>query len=569
MNQKNLLEKDASSAYYKESVPHTAVPAASGGGGAHVYLIGEWYPAEGNGTLGALRCPTWTPPEFAYASKTGVCEGSPVEATAKGTEEARDSKTRPVIVPRTELSAYGIDKTTAERLSLSPAPASTTCEANALKLGLMLDWAKYGEKDACSLNIFTDQSQVHEPGVRIAADTTIVPHGESYLITPAAFDGQLSFREAAVFLLTFLPWPWGNMGIALKTIKNGDTAEREQVFTCKISAYGLFDAVQRSILEGPLVSQNHAGLMAVEKTKLNADAMINVSGSEAAPAPVIGVVPSTNDDTVPLLYRCWSPIGYRIEHVPIGATWTNVQLKPDLVICLPDIMILTAIYGGFYKFTASMPAPSIPIGHKLLSAAQFLTAERTFVAWYMWHAMIGLDTGTINSAAHAEIPGRGETDYFDSPLCSSSPHPGEGSWAGQTKKFYTTSTPYPLFATIWNGWMDYKTHKVLTLQQPMVNPDAWWDILHGPCGTPVSVAMFSVVLQPTIPKPFKTNAAKARLGKLKAKSENVGGGAPLVLAKQERSETTTQTSSSRPERCWPCATPVRGPAGYAAGLTTY
>ncbi|KAL1487059.1 hypothetical protein MTO96_008362 [Rhipicephalus appendiculatus] len=28
--------------------------------------------------------------------------------------------------------------------------------------------------------------------------------------------------------------------------------------------------------------------------------------------------------------------------------------------------------------------------------------------------MIGLDTGTINSAAHAVIPGRSETDYFDS-----------------------------------------------------------------------------------------------------------------------------------------------------------
>ncbi|KAL1466843.1 hypothetical protein MTO96_026369 [Rhipicephalus appendiculatus] len=103
---------------------------------------------------------------------------------------------------------------------------------------------------------------------------------------------------------------------------------------------------------------------------------------------------------------------------------------------------------------------------------------------------------------------------------------GEDSWAGKTKKFYTESTPYPFFATIWNGWMDCKTHKVLTLQQPMENPDAWWEIVQGPCGTAVSGAVFSVVLQPTIPKPFKTNAAKARLDKLTTKSENVGGGAP-------------------------------------------
>ncbi|KAL1457310.1 hypothetical protein MTO96_043522 [Rhipicephalus appendiculatus] len=76
-------------------------------------------------------------------------------------------------------------------------------------------------------------------------------------------------------------------------------------------------------------------------------------------------------------------------------------------------MTLTSIYGGFYKFM-SMPTPSIPVCHKLMSAAQFLTAERAFIACYMWHAMIGLDTGTISSASRAEIPGRGETDYLDS-----------------------------------------------------------------------------------------------------------------------------------------------------------
>ncbi|KAL1457312.1 hypothetical protein MTO96_043524 [Rhipicephalus appendiculatus] len=62
----------------------------------------------------------------------------------------------------------------------------------------------------------------------------LVPHGESYLIMPAAFEGRLSFREAAVFQLTFLPWPWGNMSIALKTIKDGDTAERAGVHVVRV-----------------------------------------------------------------------------------------------------------------------------------------------------------------------------------------------------------------------------------------------------------------------------------------------------------------------------------------------
>ncbi|KAL1457313.1 hypothetical protein MTO96_043525 [Rhipicephalus appendiculatus] len=123
------------SPWNKKAITGPLVNAA----GPHVYLIGEWYPAEDKGSLGGLHCRTWTPPKFAYVSKTGVCEGTAVEATAKGTEEARDWKTRPVIVPRIEQTAYGIDKTTAERLSLAPTPASTTCEANALKLGLMLD----------------------------------------------------------------------------------------------------------------------------------------------------------------------------------------------------------------------------------------------------------------------------------------------------------------------------------------------------------------------------------------------------------------------------------------------
>ncbi|KAL1443269.1 hypothetical protein MTO96_046038 [Rhipicephalus appendiculatus] len=122
----------------------------------------------------------------------------------------------------------------------------------------------------------------------------------------------------------------------------------------KMTSSNLFSAGSWRVL---LCRGTTQALKAAEKTKLNADAMINVEGSEAPPAPVIGVVPITIDDVLPLLYRCWSPVGHRIHHVPLGDTWTDVQLKPDAVICLPDIMTLTAIYGGFYKFTTSMPPP--------------------------------------------------------------------------------------------------------------------------------------------------------------------------------------------------------------------
>ncbi|KAL1481244.1 hypothetical protein MTO96_034576 [Rhipicephalus appendiculatus] len=74
----------------------------------------------------------------------------------------------------------------------------------------------------------------------------------------------------------------------------------------------------------------------------------------------------------------------------------------------------------------------------------------------------------------------------------------------------------------------------------MTNPDAWWDIVQGPCSTPVSGAVFSVVLQPTVREPFKTNAAKGRLGKLKAKSENVGGTGRLRCSPIKSARTTTQ-----------------------------
>nr|WAK77297.1 MAG: hypothetical protein [Totiviridae sp.] len=518
-------------------------PAITLASGARVFLIGEWYPAEGNATLGSLQHRTWGPPKFVFTAQTGVTGGSDLTPTATGTEEKHEAETRPIIVPRTEITKLGIDRTTAERLSLTPAPTSTTCEANALKLGLMLDWVKYGERDACFFQIFTGQTQVHEPRVRVARDTPVkrlfnasgfpredcggmvvpcfpfyqrwrrgrirffstaqlVPRGEPYLIMPSCFDGQLSFVEAAVFLLTFLPWPWGNMSIAINTVVDGATQEREQIFcwygttmvvpgnlnlnvvlhqlnvgeyvssksadtelglvprmgpapvefwpggapipvNCKagqqfyvpaaafaaswacgfglrdikaviskIAAFGLFDKVERWILEGPCIARTHAGLMAVRRAKLAAEETVEID-PKRLPPPMFDIVTTPMDEPIPLMYRCWAASGNQMEHIPASAVWSDLRLPADGEITLPNLMSLSMVYGGFWKFENCMGETTLPVDHRLLSAAQFLTCERTFVGWHMWHTMIGLDTGTLGRAARAELPGRGESEYFD------------------------------------------------------------------------------------------------------------------------------------------------------------
>lgn len=519
-------------------------PAVTTQTGAKVYLIGEWYDARGNGASGSLPPRTWGPPKYAYAAKTGMQKGSAVLPTAKGLSETDESKTKPVIVPRIEVTAYGIDKTTAERLAASPAPSPTTCEANALKLGLMIDWVKYGELDGPEMSVLTGQSQVHEPRVRISAATTItrlfnasgipredcgglvvpcfpfhqkwrrgklrffssaqlVPRSEPYIFMPSCFDSQPGFVEAAIFLLTFLPWPWGNMSLLLKTASHDSTDLQDQIYAwhgtttvvpgflnlnvvlhqtnvgeyvapkacdtelgltprmgpipvefwpagapipvnckvgqqfyvaasafaaswacgfdlrdlkavvTKINLFGLFDMVDRWVLEGTIMSRCHAGLMAVAKAKLDAETRITKKGQPRLKV-IFNAVPSVSDDPVPLLYRCWAPAGNRMEHVGPRVTWTDVRLPPEATVIMPDLTTLAMIYAGFWKFDKAFPSPYLAVDHRMLSAVQFLTCERLFVAWHMWHGALGLDVGTIAHAARAATPGRGETDYYES-----------------------------------------------------------------------------------------------------------------------------------------------------------
>nr|WAK77256.1 MAG: polyprotein [Totiviridae sp.] len=519
--------------------PHVATQT-----GARVFLIGEWYDVRGNKAAASLPPRTWGPPKYVYSAKTGVQKGSAVAPTARGTTESEESKTKPVIVPRIEVTAMGIDKTTAERLAISPAPGPTTCEANALKLGLMVDWVKYGERDGPEMSVLTGQAQVHEPRVRISAETTItrlfnasgipredcggmvvpcfpfhqkwrrgklrffssaqlVPRGEPYIFMPSCFDGQSSFVEAAVFLLTFLPWPWGNMSLLVKTAVHDSTELRDQIYAwhgtttvvpgflnlnvvlhqtnvgeyvtpkacdtelglvprmgpapvefwpagalipvnckvgqqfyvatsafaaswacgfglrdlkavvAKIDSFGLFDGVERWTLEGTLFSRCHAGIMAVARAKMDAEARVVVKDQPRMKV-IFNSVPMAMDDPVPLLYRCWAPVGNRLEHIGPRATWADVKLSPEATIMMPDLNTLAMIYSGFWKFEKSFSSPYLPVDYRMLSAAQFLTSERLFVAWHMWHGMIGLDIGTLAHSSRSAVPGRGETDYYDS-----------------------------------------------------------------------------------------------------------------------------------------------------------
>lgn len=519
--------------------PHVATQT-----GARVFLIGEWYDVRGNKAVASLPPRTWGPPKYVYSAKTGVQKGSAVAPTARGTTESEESKTKPVIVPRIEVTAMGIDKTTAERLAISPAPGPTTCEANALKLGLMVDWVKYGERDGPEMSVLTGQAQVHEPRVRISAETTItrlfnasgipredcggmvvpcfpfhqkwrrgklrffssaqlVPRGEPYIFMPSCFDGQSSFVEAAVFLLTFLPWPWGNMSLLVKTAVHDSTELRDQIYAwhgtttvvpgflnlnvvlhqtnvgeyvtpkacdtelglvprmgpapvefwpagalipvnckvgqqfyvatsafaaswacgfglrdlkavvAKIDSFGLFDGVERWTLEGTLFSRCHAGIMAVARAKMDAEARVVVKDQPRMKV-IFNSVPMAMDDPVPLLYRCWAPVGNRLEHIGPRATWADVKLSPEATIMMPDLNTLAMIYSGFWKFEKSFSSPYLPVDYRMLSAAQFLTSERLFVAWHMWHGMMGLDIGTLAHSSRSAVPGRGETDYYDS-----------------------------------------------------------------------------------------------------------------------------------------------------------
>nr|WAK77572.1 MAG: coat protein [Totiviridae sp.] len=833
INGELVKEKDAE---YLALLKNDNSPFMVTGTGSKVYLIGEWYPAEGNGCYAQSEFRSWGPPRYAYAAQTGVTEGTPIVATTKGTDEHNQNYTKPVIVPRIELTSFGLDRTTAEKLVLLTKPSPTTCEANALKLGFMCDWVRYGESNGPELAVLTGQAQVHEPRVRISRDTTIkrlfnasgcpnedcgglvvpcfpfhrrwrrgrirfyataqaVPRGEDYIILPSCFDGRTDFTEAAIFLLSFLPWPWGNMSLGLQTVQEDTQEERWQIFSwhgtatsipgsltlnvvvhqvnvgetsghkppetelgCKprmgptpvefwpanapipinykagqhhfvpasafaaswalgfgmcefrtvidkIFLFGLFDDVHRWIQEGVCLARNHAGVMTARPAKLSPEVILPTAGMKTMPV-IYDTVPRMDEDGVPLIFKCWAPAGNRIGHVPSDKPWPDIELPADAWITLPDLTSLCCVYSGLWSFGNKMKDLYMPVDHRLLTAAQFLTCERTFVAWHLWHAMNGMDTETMAAASRCVKPGRGEARFFtyvfgygsgnvpafgdalrgaiekfvggrvlrsvdgvsvyqrmvpprvwepqvvalsenrplpqvcptpmvddnvfkyvggvskclkpfrvsysnegnpdiypnETPAMSYGPPgtagtfiwsetnrfadvdeddivdvkdhevwlnrlvhhfdnyaladvrdgtPAEGApsagqapvtltrciddWAGSAPRLHTEKVPYPFFSTMWSSWMRLENHRRLTLQASVGDTKIWYALLEGPRGVESTGSGYTVVLSPSIPMPYKVQKEKLRMNKVLKVSENLKGGAPLLLKEQTNS----------------------------------
>ncbi|KAH8029637.1 hypothetical protein HPB51_002090 [Rhipicephalus microplus] len=301
----------------------------------------------------------------------------------------------------------------------------------------MLARANYGVEYAARFDVLTGQSQVHEPEVFIKKDSTItrlfnssgvlkedcgglvqptflfcgywnrghikffasehcVLDGVRYLILPSCFEQGGSFAEAAVYLVSLLPWPWDNMSIMLETAVDGDpTPQYDEphlvqyptmgptavafwhLFSpipvnfklgkdhfvpasafaaswalgydvatinsvlAKIQVHGLFNNVGRWVFKAPSFAVSHAGIMATQKVQL-----IDVPAEEGSVKPLPPTILSNmdDDDDVLLLYRCWAVPGYRMRHIDKDVVWADViELPLDGLITLPLITTLSAV----------------------------------------------------------------------------------------------------------------------------------------------------------------------------------------------------------------------------------
>lgn len=134
----------------------------------------------------------------------------------------------------------------------------------------MWQWASYGKPKASYESVLTGQLQVHEPHLHIARGSEIRRHfnssgceredcgglvaptfpfmrgskrgsirfyataqadGARFLLLPFCFKKQGSFAEAAIYILSFLRWPWGNMSILANTADDAGGDHVRQLFT--------------------------------------------------------------------------------------------------------------------------------------------------------------------------------------------------------------------------------------------------------------------------------------------------------------------------------------------------
>lgn len=67
--------------------------------------------------------------------------------------------------------------------------------------------------------------------IRFYATAQAVPDGARFLLMPFCFEKQGSFAEAAIYILSFLRWPWGNMSILADTVDDAGGDHVCQLFT--------------------------------------------------------------------------------------------------------------------------------------------------------------------------------------------------------------------------------------------------------------------------------------------------------------------------------------------------
>nr|WAK77351.1 MAG: structural protein [Totiviridae sp.] len=499
-------------------------------------VVGVWYPLTGNGATASLSYRAWGPPIVAFGARAVPGKGTSVSPTVLCSETGKDLTTRLVIVPRMDIVSTGLDKTTAEKMALSPPPTPTTCEALALKMGLMLSWARYGQRQASEKNVFTGQAQVHEPSNRVVAggkvvrivnssglpredcggltrpcfpfmggsqrgrirffsSATLIPPGEAYIVLPSCFEREVNFMYAAVFIMAHLPWPWGNLSLVVDTQTGTETEAHGQIFTwfgstttvpgelylnivlhqvtavdgqsgrggqpvlplwpttggtavehwppygripvnhrrgdtyficassfavswamsygvetvrqvlANVTSCGLWNKVERWVNEGPVWISNHAGILTTGRAQACHD-------PGCSPEPMQNTPVQVADDTVPTLFRCWAAPGNRLPQIPGDVVWDDWDPEAAWRIDLPDLVTLSFVYAGFWKFDEPMGTVGLAVDDRLLCAVEFIAAERLFMGWHILHARAGIPIDAFMRSDIMEDHSKGERQYF-------------------------------------------------------------------------------------------------------------------------------------------------------------
>nr|WAK77307.1 MAG: structural protein [Totiviridae sp.] len=368
-------------------------PSINKGQGVVVYLIGEWYPGVGNTVPATQRFRGWGPPMVVYGARTGMGDGTSVTSTILGQNQTAKATPEQVTTPRFDVTETGLDATSADRLARLPPPTPTTCEANALKLGLMWQWASYGSPQATTANIFTGQLQVHEPNrhivkgsaikrhfnssgceredcgglitptfpflcgfergaVRFYATAQAVPDGARFLLLPFCFEKQGSFAEAAIYILSFLRWPWGNMSLSADTADDAGQGNVRRLFTW----YGATTVVPgETVLNVVLHVTNYSEAANLQKGE-----------------PRLGVVPTMGGTAVEF-WQPWEPIPvnykadqhYYVPAASFAASWA-MSFEPNLV---ANVLAKINNYGLFDNVERWVfEGPAMHMGHSGIMA---------------------------------------------------------------------------------------------------------------------------------------------------------------------------------------------------------